>query len=111
MPRVHNLTDVPTPALRTAKLVNVPITMSGVTIQPGESAMVGRPPARQSTRLTRVGAIHIGEKAPPGYTPAPKAEKASVPRQTLGVQTNVEVKDSVSTTKKSKDKGKAEGKG
>lgn len=112
MPRVHNLTDVPTAPLKAAKLVNVPITMSGVTIQPGESEMVGRPPARQSTRLTRVGAIHIGEKPPPGYKPKPKAEeKKAAPRQTLNVQTDVNVTDAVSVSKKDKNKGKAEGKG
>lgn len=111
MPRVHNLTDVSTPALKAAKLINVPITMSGVTIQPGESAMVGRPPARQSSRLTRVGAIHIGEKPPLGYTPAPKTT-APVPKQTLNVQTKVAVDDlDVAFAKKEKGKGKSEGKG
>lgn len=67
--RVYNLTDVPTPALRAAGLVNVPLKVGGITVQPGESVPI-RSALGATGRYIRVGAVHVGDAPPKGYTPA-----------------------------------------
>ena len=67
--KVFNLTDVSTRVLLKQHMVNVPFTVGGVTIKPGESGEVKARYRSQCQRLLQMEALAIG--APPGgYAPA-----------------------------------------
>ncbi len=111
--RVYNLTDVPTQALSAAGLVNVPLNVSGVIIQPGENKEV---PVLgpDADRYIRVTAIHVGDSPPKNYTPnVPQQVQAAPPapaetakkkgkkggkggkKKTLNVDTDVKPRDEI----------------
>lgn len=93
--RVHNITDVPTQALKAAGLVGVSLRVGDTIIRPGESEVVPSL-GTNADRYMRVAAIHVGDKPPAGYTPA---EKPAAPeRKSLEVSTNVPVTDSVTVS-------------
>lgn len=94
--RIHNLTDVPTPVLQNAGLVNVPIKTSGVIVQPGAHADVARL-SSDAERFIKLNALFIGADAPKAYKEA-KAKLKKVERKTLNVQTQVNVSDSASAS-------------
>lgn len=97
MSRVHNLTDVSTPALVGAGLVNVSIKIGGSLIPPGESAELVRVPA-EASRYQRVDAIFVGTNPPPKYLAAKEKQKPAVRKQ-LSVGSKVEAKSDVTTMK------------
>jgi hypothetical protein len=90
--RVHNITDVPTQALKAAGLVCVPLRVGGTIVKPGESEEVSSL-GTNADRFIRVAAIHVGDKPPEGYAPAEKAEAPQ--RKVLEVSTHVPVTDNV----------------
>jgi len=93
--RVHNITDVPTQALKAAGLVCVSLRVGGTIIKPGRSEVVPSL-GTDADRYIRVAAIHVGDEPPEGYAPA---EKAAVPeRKVLEVSSNVIVTDSVTVS-------------
>ena len=57
--RVFNLTDVKTSVLESRGLVDAPVSVGGVSIQPGESAEVSS--TAGSGFLVSVGAVAVGE--------------------------------------------------
>lgn len=104
--KIHNLTDVSTPALQGRGLVNVAITLDGVRIEPGTSQEFVRAPA-QASRYQRVDALHVGESPPAKYLaakaklkPAVKVDAPSAPVELkqLVVESPVEAKDEVNTS-------------
>ena len=74
--RVFNLTNEPTPVLKSQGLVNVPLRVGSVTIKPGESEEV---PKRTSIpqRYLDCGALAVNE--PPSSYSVPKAEEEEEP--------------------------------
>lgn len=67
--KAHNLTNVTTSALTAAGLVNVPVTVGGVAIPAGGSAVLDprKVKEREIRRFQDLGAIHVGDEAPPAY--------------------------------------------
>lgn len=67
--KAHNLTDVATSALTAAGLVNVPVKVGGVSIPAGGSADLDprQVKEREIRRFQDLGAIHVGDEAPPAY--------------------------------------------
>lgn len=94
--RVHNLTDVSTPALVGAGLVNVSIKLGSTTIAPGQSADMKLLPA-DIARYRKVDAIFVGPTPPARYLNAKAAQQKPAERKQLVVESKVEVKDEVST--------------
>jgi hypothetical protein len=86
--RVHNLTDVPTQALKWAGLVCVALRVGDTIVRPGESEVV---PAlgTGADRYIRVGALHVGDDPPKGYTPIKRVEAPR--RVTLEVDSHAAV--------------------
>lgn len=76
--KVFNLTDVPTRVLKKQCMVNVPFTVGGVTIKPGQSGEVKARYRSQLQRFLLMGAASIGVP-PEGYVAAPIAEADTDP--------------------------------
>lgn len=67
--KAHNLTNVATSALTAAGLINVPVKVGGVSIPAGGSADLDprKVKEREIRRFQDLGAIHVGDEAPPAY--------------------------------------------
>lgn len=92
--KIFNLTDVPTPALKNASLVNVSIKVGKYDIKPGEFVEMPFLPA-SAAKFRRVDAIFAGEKPPKKYIEAkeklfPKDKKAEAPKAIAAPQTTAE---------------------
>lgn len=91
--RVHNITDAPTQSLKAAGLVSVSLRVGGTIIKPGESAVVSSL-GTNADRYISVGAIHVGDKPPVGYTSVRKpaaSQKVLNPYQQVFVTSAVKV--------------------
>lgn len=97
--KIFNLTDVPTPALKNASLVNVSIKVGKYDIKPGQFVEMPFLPA-SAAKFRRIDAIFAGEKPPKKYTEAkeklfPKdkkeePKKAEAPKASATPQPTVE---------------------
>lgn len=75
--KVFNLTDVPTTALTSRSMVNVPVQVAGVVIKPGTMADVPDKPAIRSLirqQFETIGVLSM-DAVPKGYTGAAAESK------------------------------------
>lgn len=79
---VYNLTDIPTPQLAIASLVNVSICVDGVIIKPGTSADVKKLAHGELQRFFMLDALSLSPS--PDYMAA-KAAAAVQPNAKVGV--------------------------
>lgn len=89
--RLHNLTDVPTPVLHNAGLLNVPIKIGGVVIKQGEYADFAVLPA-DSSRFLKTGALFLGAEPPESYL---KVKTAPAPKVVVADRVKIEASASV----------------
>jgi hypothetical protein len=81
--KVFNLTDVPTSALTSRHMVNVPVKVAGVVIKPGTVADVPDKPVIRSLirqQFETIGVLSM-DAAPKGYTGAAGREEPPPPQE------------------------------
>ena len=78
--KVYNITDVVTPSLENKGQVNLPVTLGGVLIPPGEYREVPNKFRAEAARYT--GALAL-DRLPPGYVGGVKVQPKKKPVQRL----------------------------
>jgi hypothetical protein len=73
--RIYNLTDVKTPTLESASLVNVSIKVGAKIVEPGKYIELPALPATAG-RLQRAGALYCGHEPPAAYKAAKKSAES-----------------------------------